>query len=347
MHQLKITALILTLIFYGCGNGDEKKGGEKKGDMELSVEGMVATEEFFENSILSTGTVMANDEVELRSEISGKITRIFFQEGAAVSSGQLLVKLNDNELQAQLKKLEFEKKLLEEKESRQKQLLKINAISQEEYDASLNGLNVSKANHSMLLAQIEKTEIRAPFSGTIGLKHVSEGAAISTNTLIASLQDAMPVKIDFSIPEKYNSSIKIGSKIAFTIEGSEEKLQATVYAREPKIDPTSRTLRVRALYPNANRNVLPGSFANVRIPLGQSEKVILVPTQALIPDISGAKVYIVKDGKALSKQVTTGLRTEKDIQILSGIGKGDTVLTTGILQLKPGVSVKISGLRGQ
>lgn len=350
MKLFQIITILFVLIIAGCGSKGDTKNMQQQKDKNiqqaLTVEAVVAREEISGGILFSTGTILSNEEVQLQSEVPGKIIKILFEEGSNVSEGQLLVKLNDKEIQAELQKSVFEKKLLEEKEFRQRKLLEIQAISQEEYDASLNALNVIKANISMLQAQIEKTEIRAPFAGTIGLKNVNVGATISPATIIVSLQSVSPVKIDFSVPEKYSNQIRKGTKIIFTVEGSDKTYSGSVYATEPKIDPGSRTLRIRELSSNKDKSILPGSFANVQLELGENNKVIMIPTQALIPDISGAKVFVSEDGKAVSKQVETGLRTESHIQILSGLAEGDTVLISGILQLKPGVPVKVNMING-
>lgn len=257
-----------------------------------------------------------------------------------MNKGQLLVKLNDKELKAELQKTSYQKNLLEEKEVRQKHLLEIKAISKEEYDASLNALNMIKAQLSLLYAQIEKTELRAPFSGLIGLRNVSEGAAISPSTVITTLHNINPLKLEFSIPEKYSHELKAGTKVTFRIEGLDSVLVAEVYAFDPRIDQRSRTMLVRAMFPNNKKLVMPGSFASIKITPGEQRSSVMVPSQAIIPDASGARVFVMESGKAQFRIVQTSYRTQTQVEIVSGLSDGDTVLTSGILQLKPGMSVK-------
>ena len=340
INIFKLSTLFgVVLILEGCGSNGESPVS-KPSNVLLTVEGVIAKREMSSNLLRSTGTTLSNEEIEIQSELNGRITKILFEEGRPVSKGQLLVKLDNEEIQALLKKSILEQKLLSDKEVRQKRLLEIHGISQEEYDASRNAVEVVKAHISMLKAQIEKTEIKAPFSGVIGLRYVSEGAIISPGTVIASLQDFSPIKMDFSVPEKYASEINKNTKVQFTMEGSDELMSADVFAIEPKIDPVSRTLKIRALFSNKNEKILPGSFVNIIIQLGEAEPVIEIPTEALIPDISGAKVYTLKDGKAALTEVSTGLRDRTHIHIKSGLGEGDTVLTSGILQLKSGMPVQ-------
>ncbi len=294
------------------------------------------------NSVITSGTVLANEEVELKSEVDGKITQIAFKEGSRVKEGDLLVKINDAELQAQLKREQFKQELLKDKEYRQKKLLEREAISQEEYDDALNQLNVSRSEVDVIKAQIEKTEIRAPFDGIVGLKNVSEGSFINSSTIIASLQNINPIKIDFSIPERYAASIKLGDKVNFKVIGKEEQDVAKVYAIEPKIDPVTRTLKIRAIYSNSAGNILPGAFADVELVLDKIENALMIPSQALVPELKGQKVYLYKSGKIVSQKIETGIRTDVKVQATEGLNPNDTLITSGILQVKDGIQVKIA-----
>lgn len=183
-----------------------------------------------DQTITATGTVLASDDIELKSEIPGRITEILFKEGGSVTKGQVLVRLYDKEIRSELQKAMYEKELLQEKEARQNQLLGINAISREEYDNALKSLNVVKAHIALLTAQLEKTELRAPFGGVAGLRNVSVGAVITPATVITTLQNINPLKIDFAVPEKYSRDIKPGTRIMFTVEGMDSALSAEVFA---------------------------------------------------------------------------------------------------------------------
>jgi len=308
----------------------------------LPVKAHITKYEILDNKVLTTGTVLANEEVELKSEVDGKITKLLFHEGSYVKAGDLLVKINDADLQAQLQSAKSRLELQKDTEYRQKQLLEKEAISQEDYDMTANQLQVNEAEVELIKAQIDKTEIRAPFSGIIGLKNISEGSFVNNSTVIASLQNINPIKIDFSIPERYSSMVETGDEINFTVSGNDKKYIGKVYAIEPKIDPVTRTLKIRALCPNTGREILPGSFANVVLVLMEIENAILVPSEAIIPDIKGQKVFIYRSGVVLPQPVETGIRTEVDVQITSGVSEGDTIITSGMLQLRPGTPVTIS-----
>jgi len=347
MKFLFIIPVLFFILLFGCK-------GEKKEENKISasaanginkpvvVDGIVAKAELTTNTISTSGSIIANEEVEIKSEVAGKITGIYFKEGQSVSKGQLLVKLNDDDLQAQIKKMQIEIKLAEEKENRQKQLLSSSAISKEEYDESLTNLSLLKANVEIIKIDVAKTKITAPFSGIAGFKYISPGAYINSSTVIATIQNTNPLKLEFAIPEKYNLAVKTGSLVNFKVAGSSENYKATVYAKDPKIDPMTRTVKIRATFPNVSGKLYPGSFADINIPIGDKSKEIFIPTMSYIPDINGAKVFVSRGGQAMSIPVTAGMRTASSIQILEGIKEGDTILTTGILQLKPKTPVKVN-----
>lgn len=311
-------------------------------DQIISVKAHIIRPETVDNKVLTTGTILANEEVELKSEVAGKITKILFNEGSYVNKGDLLVKINDADLQAQLRRAESKVKLAEEKEFRQRQLRDGNLISQEEYDNTVSELNVNKADYDLIKAQIDKTEIRAPFSGTIGLRSVSEGSYLTTATVIATFQNLNIIKVDFSIPEKYSTSVKKGDELDFRISGSATVFKAKIYAIEPKIDPGTRTLKIRAICNSNYSELIPGAFANVELSLKKINDAILVPSVAIVPELKGQKVYLYKNGVVAQQNVEIGIREETSIQIVSGLNAGDTVITSGILQIKPMSKVTIS-----
>lgn len=315
------------------------------GPPQVAVKAYVVEPERLDDRIFVTGNVLPNEEVELRGEVAGKVTAINFSEGAHVAKGTLLVKINDADLQAQLKKAIYRKQLLEARENRQRTLLQKDAVSQADYDEALNELNTSAAEIDLLKAQIDRTEIRAPFSGIVGLRYISTGSYISPTTRIATLHNVDPVKIDFAVPEKYARTVRKGSDISFTIGGSHEEFKGTVYAVEPKIDPETRTMQIRALCSNSRSTIAPGAFAEIELVLKEMGDALMVPTEAVVPELNGKKVFLVKDGKAESRPIVAGIRTSTKIQVVEGLAAGDTVLTTGLLQVRPGSPLKITDVQ--
>jgi membrane fusion protein (multidrug efflux system) len=299
IHKLAILYLF-TLTAIACkkekdsstsGPADKKSMG---GPKAMQVEGMVAQMQTISGDINTTGTLLSDEEVEVRSEVSGRITHIYFKEGQFISKGQLMVKLNDDDLQAEMQKLKIEIKLAEDKENRQKQLLAASAVSKDEYEVVLTNYQMLKANAEILRTKIEKTRIIAPFSGLIGLKEVSPGAFINNGTVITTLQSVKPLKLEFSIPEKYVPYVQNNMEVSFKVVQNNAIYKAKVYARDPKIDQSTRTVKIRAIYPNTDGKLFPGSFTDVTIPIGGQQKGIMIPSMAYIPDINGAKVFISK-----------------------------------------------------
>lgn len=320
----------------------EKSAAGDSVDPTIPVTAFIVRPERISDKVLSSGTVLANEEVELKSEISGKIERILFREGSRVRKGDLLVKINDAELQAQLVKLESQVKLAEDIEQRRKVLFEKRSISPEDYERALNELNSIKAEIRLIKARIDKTEIKAPFDGIIGLRYVSEGSYVSSETKIAVLQDVTLVKVDFSIPEKYVNSVRKDQLIRFTVAGSDEAFAGKIYAIEPKIDPVTRTVQLRAISANRGGKIIPGAFAQVELVLQQLNNALMIPTEALVPELKGQKVFLYKYGYAQPLSVETGIRTETKIQITAGLQAEDTIITSGILQMAPGLPVRIS-----
>ena len=289
--------------------------------------------------VILAGTVLPNEQVDITSEVSGKVVAINFSEGARVGRGSVLARLNDAELRASLSRAESRLKLAELNQKRQEALLAREAVSPAEYEIAVSELEVARAEIELLKAQIEKTVIRAPFSGRIGLRQISVGAYVSPATVIATLQDLDPLKIEFAIPETYAARVSRGMLFHYTIDGSDVRRSARVYAIEPALDASNRTLTVRALSPNSGSNIMPGQFAAVEMLTGRREPLPLVPTQAIIPTMDGEQVYVVAGGTATIRPVKTGARSESFIEIVEGLAPGDTVIVEGIQTIEEGSPV--------
>lgn len=342
---LAIVILVgIKFLFFPSEDAGSNSKQNSKGGAPANVIAFVVHSKALANDVYGTGTVLANEEVQLQSETAGKILQINFQEGNRVSKGQLLVKINDADLKASLNKTGLQLKLAEEKLKRQKQLLAINGISQEEFDVSQNQCDVLKAEMDIVTAQIAKTEIKAPFDGVVGLKNVSEGAFVTSNTVVATIQQINPVKIDFSVAEHYSSVVKQGDKVSFSVN-NHSGYDGYVYAIEPKIDPLTRTIQVRARCNNPKNDIYPGAFAKVNLYLNDIDSALMIPTEAVIPDLKGKKIFKIKNGKAIPQKVIIGLRNDTQVQITDGIADGDTIVVRGIMQLKPETPVKITEIK--
>jgi len=312
----------------------------KGGNAPIFAQVFVVNVAEFSNGIQAVGTLLANEEVEIVSEIAGKVVGVYFEEGKAVAKNQLLVKVEDTDLLAQLKRAEHQLKLLSERLERQKILLGKDAVSREEFDQVQTDYNILLADIDLLKTKIAKTEIRVPFSGTIGFRNLSIGSYVQPNTVISHLSDQYKLKVEFSIPERYASTSLVGKKILFKTETSEKEHEAVVYAIDSKVDIQTRTVKVRGMYHNTKGNLKSGMFARLTLVTETASNVILIPTEAIVPEMGGKKVWVVADGKAQSRPVTTGFRSNNNIEILSGLEVGDSVMITGLMQVREGSAVK-------
>lgn len=317
------------------------KGGKGNAAKEMAVSAFVVSPQKLDNNILASGTLMPYEDAELHPEISGKVTQLNLNEGSAVSKGTLLVKLYDADLQAQLKKLKLQKEQAQKTEGRIKQLLAINGVGQQEYDDVITNINNINADIDLVLAQISKTEIRAPFNGVVGLKNVSLGSYVTPATLIATFQQIDPLKVDFTVPEKYTGSTHKGEILKFNVDGFEEQFTGKIYAVEPRIDEATRSIKVRAQVENNKAKLFPGAFAKVDLDLKTIDNALMIPTQCVIPEARNKKVIVVNNGKAEFRVVETGVRSETYIQITKGLEAGDTVVTTALMYIKPDMGLKV------
>lgn len=339
---LFVSLLLVAKHFYFSSEADDASGagGNKKVIPNVSI--AVIQPEKLDNNVYSSGTILAKEDVQLQPEISGKVTEILFTEGSRVSKGQVLVKLNDADLAAAVKKLTVQSELAAKNLERQKQLFAVNGVSQDALDQVQSQYDELLAELDGAQAQLAKTQIKAPFSGVIGLKNISEGAFITPATVIAGLQQLDQLKLDFYISEKYADQVRKGDKITFTTDADTNTFSANVYAIDPQIDPLLRSIHVRALINNSEGTIFPGGFAKVQLALKEIDGALMLPAAALIPDLKGQKVFLLKNGKSASVPVVTGLRTDEKVQAIDGIRAGDTVIVTGIMGLRPDMEVNIT-----
>ncbi len=331
--------IALSLLFANCGNKEQKTDLKTSKKPITGVTYYVVQPQQLANSIFATGTLLPNEQVELRSEASGRIIGLYFEEGNPVSKGQLLVKINDADYQAQLKKAKVALQFANEVEQRQKKLLAIEAISQEDYDSAVNDLNKAEADVELLKALIDKTEVKAPFAGLVGLRQISNGEFVNSSTLIANLQQIDPLKIEFSVPEKYASELKKGESVSFTVEGDNKQHVAQIFAIDNSINQNTRSITVRGKTNNSDYKLKAGAFAKVKLDLAKEENALMIPADVIVPDLSGQKVFVMVNGIATSHRVETGIRNENSIQIISGIAPGDTIITSGLLIMKDSLQV--------
>ena len=264
----------------------EETAAQGKGKTNvLNVNGKVVRTERLTDEIVVTGNLLPDEEVDLSFETSGQVVEINFKEGAHVKQGQLLAKVNDRKLQAELKRLESQLKLANDRVYRQRTLLQHDAVSQEAYEQVRTELATLQADIDIVKAEIELTELRAPFDGVIGLRQISVGAYASPTTVVSKLTRIVPLKVEFAVPEKYVNEVNPGTALSFTIDGSLQNYSATVYAKESALDQNTHTLTVRALYANPNGRLTPGRYASINLKKQEIEDAIAIPSEAIVPEM--------------------------------------------------------------
>ncbi|MBF0576942.1 efflux RND transporter periplasmic adaptor subunit [Dysgonomonas sp. GY617] len=352
---IAIVLIIAGMAFYPniknmlpLGNKDSQiVGGDKGGSREqrsLNVNAQVLKFENLNDVFRTKGILIPDEEVDLAFETSGKITEIYFKEGSFVKKGDLLAKVNDSPLQAELKKLEAQKPLAEDRVFRQKSLLAKDAVSQEAYESVNTELGKLHADIELVKAKIAQTELRAPFTGVIGLRLVSEGAYATSSTIISKLTKISPLKIEFSVNERQANDIKAGTPLIFTLDNDLNKYKASVYAIESNLDKQTLTLKARAIYQNEGGKLKPGHSANIEIQLQEIKNTLVIPSLSTVAEMGRDIAYIYKDGKAHQVELKKGMRTASSIQVLDGLKLGDTLLVSGVMQLRDGMPVTLDNI---
>jgi len=345
MKIITLFLLPIILLLTACGGKKKKDAAQQKSGAAkpppMKVDGYIVRPEPFQSTIEVPGNIVPNEMAEIHPEVSGRIVQLNVAEGKYVGKGTVLAKLYDGDLLAQLNKVQIQLALAQKTEERQAQLLKIQGISQQDYDISLLQVNSLRADIGILQTSISKTVVRAPFSGKLGLKNISPGSYVSPASVIAIINQTDRLKLDFTVPEKYIDKIKMGQLVTFTFEGSKKQLGAKVVATESNISENTRSLTVRAAVMGSDAGLLPGSFAKVMLSFDPDPNALLVPSQAVLPQARGKKVILYKSGTAIFADVVTGVRDSAKVQITDGLKAGDTVVITGLLSVRPEAKIQI------
>ena len=335
MIQSKVIIFLsFASLLYSCKQ--ERKDDRKK-DKPTFVDVMIAKHKDVFNDVEVNGNVLAEEMVELHPEASGRLTYLNVPDGERVSKGTVLARVNDAELQAQLRQQEVQLELASKTEQRQRTLLEKNSISQADYDVALAQFNTLKASTQVIQAQLDKMVVRAPFDGKLGLRQVSEGAYVTPSIVIATLQQVDKLKIDFAVPDVYQDMVKVGAKVSIIAGDSTKQFSATIVAIEPQINTTTRNIKARARL--ISGNLTPGSF--VKVVFSQKSSGIMVPSNAIIPDAVSNQVIVVKDGLAKFSNVETGIRTAGKVELVSGVDDGDSIVVAGVLFVRQKAKVTI------
>ena len=325
----------------GPGAGRGGPGGRGGGDT-LVVTAVPVRAELVEDRLATTGQLLADEEVALNAQVAGRITALNFQEGGFVRRGQVLAQLDTDVLEAQLAGIRTRRDLAATQAARQRQLFEIGGLSRATLDAAESEARVLEAQMAELRAQIGQRRIVAPFSGQVGLRQVSVGAYVSPGSPIATLRATNPLRLEFAVPERYVGRIAPGDAVVFTVPGQERPFRAQVYAIEQAVSAETRAFTVRARANNDGGLLAPGGFAQVDLVLDAMEDALVVPASALVPGVDSAAVFVVKGGKAERRAVRPGIRSGDRVQVAGALAPGDTVLTSGVNQARPGQPVRVA-----
>jgi len=334
---------LLAILSFSCHSKKQIQSGQNnrpKGP--ISVEGFQVETHVVSDDVEVPGTLLPFEETQIRAEVSGRIVQLNIQEGSPVSKGSLLVKLFDQDLKAQLNKLKVQLQIKEKTAERNHELLAINGISQQDYDLSALDVENLKADIETTQISISKTEIRAPYAGNIGLRNVSLGAYISPTDVITTLREVDELKLEFAVPEKYVKDITKGYVVEFRVGRGEKIHKAKVLATESGVDQNTRTLKIKALVNESHPELVPGVFAKVNLRLGQDNKALVIPTQAIIPQARTKQVVLLRKDSVQFVNVETGIRDSAYVQITNGLKVGDTVITSGLMAIRPNAKVKVT-----
>lgn len=344
MHQFKLKYFFLLIILVSCHSKKESKEPPKSPPPVVDV--IIAQTQTIADSIEANGTVIANDFVELHPEAAGRITYLNVPEGKFVAKGTVIARINDADLVANLNKSKAALKLAQDYVNRLKPLIAVQGVNQADYDAAANTVITTQADIAYTQALIDKTVLRAPFSGVVGLRQVSIGAYVSNADVIATMQQVNNLKIDFTIPEDYSQYIKTGAIVQVLLDktSGSAKHTANVIAIEPQANTITRNIIVRALLQD-NAKANPGAFVKVFVSQGMAKQSILVPTNCIIPSDINKQLILVKGGNAQFTNVETGIRKQDYIEITKGVAAGDSVVVTGVLFAKDKKPVKVRGVK--
>ena len=338
--------ILLTFALSACDSG--KNGKDQQNSRQNApqvVEGYIVRPTLLEQSITVSGTIKSFEETVLMPDVSGRVVMINLPEGKFVKKGTVLVRLFDEDLQASLRKLQTQLEIARQTKKRQAELLTVSGISELEYDQTTLLVNSYGDDIEVLKAQISKTLVVAPYDGVIGLRNISLGAQITPGTPLTTIREANQLKLDFSVPGKYSNEISEGKVVHFSVQGADTNYSARIIAAEGGVEAATRNLRVRAVIIRPDPALRPGVFATVEVPLEVNSKALMIPTQSVIPQERNKKVIVSKGGKATFITIETGTRRTRDVEVVSGLNAGDTIVTTGILFLRPNTDLKFSKIR--
>lgn len=328
-------------------DGRTKGGAAPSGNAggSVTVEAVKVESLSLPQTITAVGSLRSDESVTLRPEVAGRISKIAFQEGQRVAKGILLVQLDPAVPEAETQQARANLTLARTKYDRAVDLAKSNFISSQAKDEADNNLKIAEASLQLAQAKLAKTDLRAPFSGIIGLRSVSVGDYVKEGADLVNLESIDPLKVDFRVPEIYMRQVQVGQALQIQLDALPGKtFEGKVLAVNPLIDAAGRSVVIRAVVRNPDTSLRPGMFARVRLITRDAKDALVLPEQALVPQGDQQFVYRIVDGKAVRTKVEVGQRRDAKVEVLSGIAKDDVVVTAGQLKLRDGAAVTVAGV---
>ncbi|MGM0613564.1 MAG: efflux RND transporter periplasmic adaptor subunit [Bacteroidota bacterium] len=344
-YSLRYTFLyviILAIAMASCNSSTQQNQSRQN---KTPVSGYLAEFENFTTEKQFTGNLLAFEETGIRTPVSGHVVNIHFREGEQVEKGELLVEIDNRHWKAQKQGVEAELAAAQNRLKRNRKLIDVEGVSQEEVEQSESEVNRLKARIEELEVYIDRSQIRAPFRGQLGMRNFSPGAYLSQGDLITRLVQNDRLKVSFDIPAKDRHLVKKDQKVTIIGSSKKDSIQAKVYSSDPEISTSSRSAEIRAAFDNKNRLFTPGNFVNVLLKISQSDQTLLIPATAVTPELNTKVIYIADNGKARRQEVTIGARTPRRVEILSGLSDGDTVITSGLMMINDGSPIRVNDVK--
>jgi membrane fusion protein (multidrug efflux system) len=333
--------VVAALVFLVSCNGEKEKAKETS-SQDFLVDAVKIVPQKFATQLKVTATILPFEQVEIKAPVSGTVLSIEIKEGQFVKKGQLIVRLDDRAWIAQKKGLEAQLLSASADLKRKQELLTMEGASQQDVDQAQASVDALAAQIEELNVRIDLANVSAPFDGKLGMRDFSLGSYLNQGQVITTLSQSWKLKVDFNFASQYQHQVKEGEKVLVISNG--DTVQSVIYAVNPLASSTSRTLQIRAVIEKNSKNFIPGDFAEVVVPIHVDDKAIIVPTDCIVPELNAQTVFVFRNGKAYRQTVELGARTDKMVQLLSGIQAGDTVLTTGLMRVKDNFPVKINQL---
>jgi len=338
-YTVKYIVILIGIASLFASCSEKKVKSNEANSNEFLVDAVKVVPQNFETILKVTANILPYERVELKAPVSGTVLSIDFNEGQFVNKGQLIVRIDDRTWIAQEKGLKAQLLSATADLKRKEELLTMEGASQQDVDQAQASVDDLAAQIEELNVNISLANVKAPFDGKLGMRDFSLGSYLNQGQVITTLSQSRKLKVDFNFSSQYRKQVEKGKEVKVISGG--DTVPSVIYAVNPLASNTSRTMQIRSVIENNSKNLIPGDFAEVLVPIQVDKKAIIVPSDCIVPELNAQTVFVFHNGKALRKTVELGARTDAMVQILNGVSTGDTVLTTGLMRVKNNFPVKI------